>query len=242
METIAIWNLKGGSGKSVTAYALSSILAERGYRVLALDADQQGMLAKMSGIDPETAEVSLDEIRSFSLPVAEKGFSLVPCNFLIPKEIYNHMNIALKKALMALDSYFDFCIIDSPPHVDAWVENILTAAQKVIVPDHMDATRLPYYPFMNFMNEAIYKVKESSNPNLIVEGILFTEADKLSVRKELLNRAAEQLNTKVFQAQIRYDKILDMARPEKMGKVMEQFVMDDYRAFADELFASYSPI
>ena len=39
---IAITNEKGGCGKTMSAVNISAILAERGYRVLLVDADPQG--------------------------------------------------------------------------------------------------------------------------------------------------------------------------------------------------------
>ena len=42
MKVYVIANQKGGIGKTTTATALASILAERGYRTLFIDADKQG--------------------------------------------------------------------------------------------------------------------------------------------------------------------------------------------------------
>lgn len=50
MKVIAIVNQKGGVGKTTTAVNLSCGLAKRGYRVLAIDLDQQGHLTKSMGI------------------------------------------------------------------------------------------------------------------------------------------------------------------------------------------------
>ena len=46
MHVIAIVNRKGGSGKTTTAFNLTGALAEREYRVLAVDLDPQGSLSR----------------------------------------------------------------------------------------------------------------------------------------------------------------------------------------------------
>ena len=42
MKTIIVANQKGGIGKTTTATAVASILNDKGYKTLLVDADQQG--------------------------------------------------------------------------------------------------------------------------------------------------------------------------------------------------------
>ena len=50
---IAITNEKGGCGKTMSTVNISAILAERGYRVLLVDADPQGYSTMYCGLyDP----------------------------------------------------------------------------------------------------------------------------------------------------------------------------------------------
>ena len=54
MKTIAIMNVKGGVGKTMTACNMAHILAETYHqRVLLIDADPQANATKFFGIDAE---------------------------------------------------------------------------------------------------------------------------------------------------------------------------------------------
>ena len=53
MRTIAVAMTKGGVGKTTTAVNLSHGLAQRGYRVLLVDADTQGQCSKALGVETE---------------------------------------------------------------------------------------------------------------------------------------------------------------------------------------------
>ena len=74
--TISFVNVKGGVGKSTLAITLAGALAQRGYRVLVIDADPQANATQGLGLDPEKttptmARVLLPEGDRDRLPLAD---------------------------------------------------------------------------------------------------------------------------------------------------------------------------
>ena len=67
MKVIGLLNQKGGVAKTTTASVLAYGLAERGYKVLAIDMDSQGNLTTLFKINPDDVEVSLYEVLVMSV-------------------------------------------------------------------------------------------------------------------------------------------------------------------------------
>ena len=112
---LAVVNLKGGTGKTVTAVHLASALAREG-RTMLVDADPQGSALSWS---EEAGELPCSVI---SLPVRD-----------------------LARRLPSLLSGFDHAVIDTPPGDRAIVRGAIAAADRVVVPiptSIMDLDRL----------------------------------------------------------------------------------------------------
>ena len=61
-RVIAIANQKGGVGKTTTAINLSSCLAEKGKKVLAVDMDPQGNMTSGLGLDKNSIEDTIYDL------------------------------------------------------------------------------------------------------------------------------------------------------------------------------------
>jgi chromosome partitioning protein len=217
---MAIAMQKGGVGKTTTTINLSAALADRGYRVLAIDLDPQGNLTQHAGFDPEglsptiydglRAEIEgqVYDARSIARSTAE-GFDIMPAQpelSLIELSLMNTLSRerVLATFLEAIRVDYDYILIDCGPSLNLLVINALTAASSVIIPVQTEylAARGAF-----MILSTIETVRQKKlNPDLYVEGILLTMADtRTLLTKDILAAVDSQFSAGqyVFQSVIK---------------------------------------
>ncbi len=183
---IAITNQKGGVGKTTTAINLAATLAEANQRILLLDFDPQGNATSGFGIESEdikntiysvmTGESSMDEtilvdvIENLDLIPSDMNLAAADVEFAEEED----KNTILKNLLNDYANKYDYILIDCPPSLGTITVNALTAANSVIIPIQCE-----YYALegLNQVLNTIGIVQQGLNPDLIIEGIVFTMYD-----------------------------------------------------------------
>ena len=163
LQTIAVTNFKGGSGKTTTAAHLAQYLALHGYRVLAIDLDPQASLSALFGYQPEVdvgenatlfgalryddrARPLADIIRPTYFP----GLDLVPGNLELqefehdtprilagPRRVGEGLFFArIATALTSVATCYDVVVVDCPPQLGFLTLAALCAASSVLVTIH----------------------------------------------------------------------------------------------------------
>ena len=193
-RAIAIANQKGGVGKSTTAINLSSCLAELGQRVLTIDIDPQGNTTSGLGIEKEELENTIYELLIGECDLEDciienvyENLSLIPSNVnLAGAEIeligLEQKEYILKEQIDKVREQYDYIIIDCPPALSMLTINAMTTANTVLVPIQCE-----YYALegLSQLMHTIELVQERLNPELEIEGIVFTMYDartKLSLQ------------------------------------------------------------
>ena len=145
-QTIAIFNHKGGVGKTVTAINLSSMLAAHGYRTLLIDLDPQGHSGLGLGVKIETLEHSIyDVLVGGRCPLETAIIQLRPNLDILPSNIdlvvaelemarLEKKEARLKELIDGLGERYEYVVIDCSPSVRILTINALLASQIVIVP------------------------------------------------------------------------------------------------------------
>lgn len=183
---IAIANQKGGVGKTTTAINLSACLSEIGQKVLTIDIDPQGNTTSGLGVDKNKVENSVYdlilgecEIEDCIVDTEIENQYLVPSNVnLAGAEIeligIEEKEYIIKKAVDTISDNYDFIIIDCPPSLNMLTVNALTTADTVLVPIQCE-----YYALegLSQLIHTIELVQERLNPDLEIEGVVFTMYD-----------------------------------------------------------------
>ena len=185
MRTIAILNLKGGVGKTVTAINFAAILAhDYAQRVLLIDADSQCNLTEFVGGDPDVSNLA-NVLRGFAPAVASIQKSQIPGVDILPgseelmdldltKVETNAVSASVLRELVGyLNNYgsgYDACIIDCPPAFNAAAAAALIAADEVLIPIKVDAFSL------RGMTNVLRQIRNMNeiNKRLRISGVLPT--------------------------------------------------------------------
>lgn len=249
MRTIAIACQKGGVGKTSTCLAIGDALARKGNKVLYVDLDAQGNLtytlkgtadkgSVLAAIQrPSKAKGEVQEIEGGGLLASAPSLSGAD-TFLteIGKEY------RLREALEAVANDYDYCLIDTPPALGILTVNALTAAEAAIVPTQADMYSVHGIRQLAGTVEA---VKTYTNPALYLMGLLVTRFNgRAIIRKdiaELLETAAQEMGTRVFNTKIRECTALVEAqamRQSIFAYAPRSNAAKDYAALVDEVVTS----
>jgi chromosome partitioning protein len=141
-RVLAVFNHKGGTGKTTTAVHVAAGLAARGARVLLIDADGQGNVAASLGLE---AERSLYHVLVMGLPfeqakiAARPNLDVIAANeTLAAAELYiagqrNRDRVMASRLSRARTSY-DYVIVDCSPSLSLLNQNALVLADAVLCP------------------------------------------------------------------------------------------------------------
>ncbi len=205
---IAVANQKGGVGKTTTAINLSACLAEKEQKVLVIDIDPQGNTSSGLGIDKNNVENTVyelmlgeAELKDCIMVEVYPNLSVLPSNVnLAGAEIeligLENQQFILKTQIDKIRYEYDFIIIDCPPSLNTLTVNAMTAADTVLVPIQCE-----YYALegLSQLMHTIDLVKQRLNPNLEIEGVVFTMYDaRTNLSLQVVENVKETLTNTIY--------------------------------------------
>ena len=144
---ISVVNQKGGVGKTTTVFTLAAAMADLGRRVLAVDLDAQANLTSSFGYDPDTLELTSEDLltdertapEDVILETAIEGLHLIPADIKLCRadvkiqEMFMR-ELILQNKLRHLFDHYHVILFDCPPNLSRVTINALLSSDEVVVP------------------------------------------------------------------------------------------------------------
>jgi len=238
---ISMFQFKGGSGKTSGVANIGACLAEKGNRVLLVDADPQAHLTTYFNVDNKRTlgEIMLGKIDFFSVNV-RKNLDVIPSSLeMVDLELALISEIArecfLKDALAKAKGRYDYILIDCSPYIGILTINTLVAADHLLIPVQPEFFSECGLVKMLTIAEKVKKL----NPSLAVLGAFISRFDR---RTKLHRHICEDIRAnfphRVFGTVIREN--IAIAEAPAHGKTIFEFKRDsngaaDYLALVDEI-------
>jgi len=210
MKTIALFNQKGGVGKTTTAVSLTAALTQLNKRVLLVDVDPQGHSGSGVGVNKDAASPNIYHILLEGVD-AEKAIIKTKFGDVIPsnKQLFGagiqmislpNREFVLKNALAPLNDRYDFVFIDCPALLELLTLNALCAADSLLIP--VQCEYLAMEGLTDLMT-SIKMLKNGLNPQLEIEGLLLTMFDgRTNLSSQVATEVKKYMRDKVFKTPI----------------------------------------
>ena len=252
-RVIAIANQKGGVGKTTTSINLSACLADKGKKVLVIDTDPQGNTTSGFGIDKNELDNTIYElilgecsIRDCIIRNVIENVSVLPSNVNLAAAEIELIGVEKKEYILKnevdwVKDRFDFIIIDCPPSLSLLTVNAMTTADSVLVPIQCE-----YYALegLSQLIHTINLVKERLNPDLDMDGVVFTMYDsRTNLSAQVVENVKNHLSQKVYSTLI--PRNIRLAEAPSYGKPINMYDAksagsESYMSLADEVIRNNS--
>ena len=247
-KVIAVYNQKGGVGKTTSAVNLTGAVGALGKRCLLVDIDAQGNATSGLGIDRREVERSVydvlmggcepheavrtTEFANVDILPGDQSLAGIEVELVTAPRRENR----LRGALAPLREQYDYIFIDCPPSIGLLSLNALCAADTVIIPIQCEFYALEgLSQVMGSLREA----KRLYNPTLEIEGVLLTMFDgRLNQTQQVVHEIKRFFPRKLFSATI--PRTVRLSEAPSFGQPINYYDPSSrgaaaYRAVAEEL-------
>lgn len=217
-KSIAIFNQKGGVGKTTTNINLAACLAMKKKKVLVLDIDPQGNTTSGLGISKKDLEFTsydiliedgFDPYKAIYRTVVD-GLDIIPASVDLAGAEIDLISIEgrekrLASALGEIKNSYDYIFVDCPPSLSLLTINALTAVDSVLVPIQCEFYALEG---VSQLLSTIELVRKSFNKDLQIQGVLLSMFDgranlSIQVAEEVKRFFGDKLYSTVIPRNIR---------------------------------------
>lgn len=211
-KTIAVFNQKGGVGKTTTNINLSACLGELGYKILIIDNDPQGNSTSGLGINKNATVFNLYDTLLNDVSAKEaiistgfKNIDIIPSTLQLAGAEIELIDVPerefkLKKVIGEVRDLYDFIFIDCPPSLGLLTINSLAAVDSILVPIQCE-----YYALegVSQLINTFKLMRKSLNPKLAIEGVVISMYDaRTNLSQQVVEEVEKYFQGKVFNSRI----------------------------------------
>ena len=208
-KAIAIFNQKGGVGKTTTYINLAACLAMKGKRVLIVDIDPQGNTTTGMGIVKKGLEYTSYDIlvdktikaKQTIMRTRVENLDIIPASVNLAGAEIEMVRVEsrekmLKRALDQVKAEYDYIFIDCPPSLGLLTINSLTAVDSVLIPIQCEFYALEG---VSQLMSTIELVKKSFNPKLEIQGVILSMFDgRTNLSIQVVEEVKKYFRNKVY--------------------------------------------
>ncbi len=247
-KAIAIFNQKGGVGKTTTNINLAACLSLKGKRVLIVDIDPQGNTTTGMGITKKGLENTSYELlvdssvrpESVIMKTNVKNLDIIPASVNLAGAELEMVQVEgrerrLKKALDQVKPKYDYIFIDCPPSLGLLTINSLTAVDSVLIPIQCEFYALEG---VSQLMSTIDLVKKGFNPKLEIQGVILSMFDgRTNLSIQVVEEVKKYFKNKVYSTVI--PRNVRLAEAPSYGMPITEYDpasrgAEAYREFAEE--------
>ena len=208
-KAIAIFNQKGGVGKTTTNINLAACLAMKGKKVLILDIDPQGNTTSGVGVSKRSLKNTVYNIlidknydpKKAIIHTDVKNLDLIPASVDLAGAEVELVQIeererTLKHGLDKVKDQYDYIFIDCPPSLGLLTINSLTAVDSVLIPIQCEFYALEG---VSQLVSTIELVKKGLNPKLTIQGVILSMFDgRTNLSVQVVQEVKRYFGDKVY--------------------------------------------
>lgn len=207
-KSIAVFNQKGGVGKTTTVVNLAYCLASMGNKILMVDIDPQGNTTSGIGINKSNLKKTIYDVlingdnpldavietEYENLKILPSSVQLAAAEIELTQE--DRRELKLKDSIELLKPGYDFIFIDCPPSLGLLSVNALSAVDSVIIP-----VQCEYYALegVSQLMNTIKLIRKGLNPKLEVEGVVLSMFDgRTNLSIQVVDEVKKYFKGKVY--------------------------------------------
>ena len=213
---LAVFNNKGGTGKTTITFNLAAGINRRGHSVLMVDLDPQHNLTMAVGLpskskhvgDLLTGDAQWEDVIEMTKTNGHP-FGFLPASLDLQRsdailsndaEFFALRNLIEEEVEKAPDTFYDFVVIDCPPNLGILTRNALCAAHYYIVT--LQGENFAFQGLAQIIKQAT-RIKKDFNRSLELAGILKNRFGERTKFGSEIKKALVDSKLPVFNAAIR---------------------------------------